>query len=78
MPGLNPLKISGWRAGLTLVGQLGPGLFPFETLGPVWPVMGAGPGPKVPTMPPFFYQGGEPSPAGKKSKIDLHIMGNVT
>ena len=54
---------------------MGPGPFPFETLGPVWHVMGAGPRLKVPTMPPFSYQGGKPSPVGKKSKID-RIMGN--
>ena len=24
--------------------------FPFETFGSVWPAMGVGPGPKVPTM----------------------------
>ena len=55
---------------------MGPRPFPFETLGPVWHVMGAGHGPKVPTMPPFSYRGGKPSPAGKKSKIDRRIMGN--
>ena len=27
-------------------------------------------------MPPFSYRGSEPSPAGKKSKFDCHIMGN--
>ena len=38
--------------------------------------MGVGPGPKVPTMPPFSYQGGKQSPDGKKSKVDRRIMGN--
>ena len=38
--------------------------------------MGAGPGPKVPTMPPFSYRGGKLSSTGKKSKIDRRIMGN--
>ena len=55
---------------------MGPGPFPFETLGPVWPVMGARHGPKVPTMPPLSYRGDKPSPTGKKSKIDRRIMGN--
>ena len=27
-------------------------------------------------MPPFSYQGGKPSPAGKKNKTNHHIMGN--
>ena len=57
-------------------GVVGSGPFPFETLGPIWPVMGVGPGPKVPTMPPFSYRGGKPSPARKKSTIDCRIMGN--
>ena len=56
--------------------QPGPGPFPFETLGPVWPAMGVEPGPKVPTMPPFSYRGGKSSPAGKMSKVDRHNMGN--
>ena len=76
MSGLNPLEISGQRVGLTFVGQQGPGPFPFETHGPVWPAMGVGPGPKVPTMPPFSYLRGKPSSTGKKSKIDRRIMGN--
>ena len=58
------------------MGQLGPEPFSFKTLGPLWPAMGIGSGPKVPTMPPFSYRGGKPSPAGKKSKIDRRIMGN--
>ena len=53
-----------------------PGPFPFETLGLVWPAMGVGPEPKVPTMPPFSYQGGKLSPTGKMSKVDRRIMGN--
>ena len=31
------------------MGQPGPGPFSFKTLGPLWPAMGIGPGPKVPT-----------------------------
>ena len=58
------------------MGQPGPGPFSFKTLGPFWPTMGIGPGPKVPTMPPFSYRGGKPFPAGKKSKIDRRNMGN--
>ena len=76
MFGFNPLEISRRRVGQTLVGQPGPGPFPFETLGPVWPAMGVGPGPKVPTMPLFSYRGGRPSPAGNKNKIDRRVMGN--
>ena len=56
MSGLNPLEISGRRVGLTLVGQPGPGPFPFETLGPVWPAMGVGLEPKVPTGFSFYLK----------------------
>ena len=58
------------------MGQPVPGPFPFETLGSVGPAKGVGLGPKVPTMLPFSYRGGKPSPTGKKSKVDCHIMGN--
>ena len=64
------------RVGPAFGGQPVPEPFPFETLGSVWPAMGVGPGPKVPTMPPFSYQGGKPSPAGKMSKVGRRIMGN--
>ena len=50
--------------------------FPFKTLGSIWPAMGVGPGPKVPTMPPFSYRGGKTSPARKMRKVDHRIMGN--
>ena len=53
-----------------------PGPFPFETFGSVWPAMGVEPGLKVPTMPPFSYRGGKPSPDGKKSKVDRRIIRN--
>ena len=76
MSGLNPLEESGWRVSLGFVSQLVPRPFPFETLGSVWPARGVGPVPKVPTMPPFSYRGGKPSPAGKKSKVDRRILGN--
>ena len=46
----NPLEISGQRVGPTFVGQPGPGPFPFETFEPIWPTIGVGPGPKVPTL----------------------------
>ena len=52
------------------------GAFPFEALGSVWLARGVGPGPKVPTMAPFSYRGGRPSPVGKKSEVDRRIMGN--
>ena len=76
MSGLNPLEISERRVGSAFVGQPMPGPFPFETPGSVWTAMGIRPGPKVPTMPPFSYRGGKPSPAGKKSNVDCCIMGN--
>ena len=72
----NPLEISGRRVGRVFVGRLMTEPFPLEALGSVWRARGFGPGPKVPTMPPFSYRGGRPSPAGKKSKIDCLIMGN--
>ena len=50
MSRLNPLEISGRRVGPTFVGKLGPGPFSFETLGPIWPAMGVGHGPKVPKI----------------------------
>ena len=33
-------------------------------------------GPKVPTIPPFSYRGGRPSPVGKKNKVDHRMIGN--
>ena len=74
--GLNPLEISERLVGLTFVRQPGPGPFPFETLGPIWPAMGVRHGPKVPTMPPFSYRGGKSSQTRKMSKVDRRIMGN--
>ena len=50
--------------------------FPFGALGLGRLARGVGLGPKVPTMPPFFYRGGRPSPVGKKNKVDRHIIGN--
>ena len=37
---------------------------------------GAGPGPKVPTMPPFSLPRRKIIPDWEKSKVDRHIMGN--
>ena len=65
------------RVSLTFRGQPMPGPFPFETLGSVWPTMGVRSGPKVPTMPPFSYRGGKSSPAGKMSKVDRRIHGEL-
>ena len=50
MSGLNPLEITGRRVGQVFMRQLGLEPFPFEIFGPVWPAMGFGPGPKVPTI----------------------------
>ena len=50
MSGLNPLEISERRVSSAFGGQSVPGPFPFETLGSVWPAMGVGPRPKVPTL----------------------------
>ena len=50
--------------------------FPFETPRSVWTARGVGHEPKVPTMPPFSYRGGKPSPTGKKSHVDRRIIGN--
>ena len=68
--------VSGQRVGPAFMGRLVAGPFPFEVLGPGRLAMGVGPGPKVPTMPPFFYRGGKPSPDRKKSKFDHPTMGN--
>ena len=74
--GLIPLATSRRRVGPAFGGQPVPEPFLFEILGLVWPAMGVGPEPKVPTMPLFSYRGGKPSPAGKKSKVDHRIIGN--
>ena len=58
------------------MGQPGPRPFSFKTLGLLWPAMGIGLGPKVPTMPPFSYRGGKPSSVGRKRKCDRRNMGN--
>ena len=77
MSGPNPLEISGRRVGPAFVGWLMSRPFPLGALGLIWRARGVGSGPKVPTMPPFSYRGGRPSPTGKKSKINRRIMGNI-
>ena len=72
----NPLGVPGRRVDQAFLGQLVLGSFPFEALGSGRLARGAGPGPKVPTMPPFSCGGGRPFPVGKKNKFDRHIMGN--
>ena len=74
--GPNPLGVPGRRVGRAFLGQLVSWPFPFEALRWGRLARGAGPGPKVSTMPPFSCQGGRPSPVGKKNKVDRHIMGN--
>ena len=88
MSGLNPLEIFERRVYQAFVGQPVPGSFPFEgqpvpepfpfeTLGSVWPARGAGSGPKVPTMPPFSYREGKPSPAIKRVRLTVVSWGIV-
>ena len=47
---LNPPEISEPMISPTFEDQPVPGPFPFEALELVWPAMGVGPGPKVPTI----------------------------
>ena len=74
--GPNPLRVPGRRVGREFLGRLAYGSFPFGALGSGRLARGAGPGPKVPTMPSFSYRGGRPSLVGKKNKVDSHIIGN--
>ena len=66
-----PLGVSGKRVGLTFMGWLVAGPFPFEVLESGRLAVGVGPGPKVSTMPHFFYQGGKPSPVGKRVSLTV-------
>ena len=74
--GPNPLGVPEQRVGRSFLGQLVFGPFPFEALGSGRLARGDGPGPKVPTMPPFSCRGGRSSPVRKNNKVDHHIMGN--
>ena len=76
MSGTNPLRVPGRRVGRAFLGRLAFGPFPYGALGLGRIARGAGPGPKVPTMPPFSYQGGRSSPVEKKNMVDRHIIGN--
>ena len=76
MSGPNPLGVPGQMVGRVFLGRLAFGPFPFGALGLGRLAKGAGPGPKVPTMPPFSFRGGRPSPVEKKNKVDCHIIGN--
>ena len=74
--GTNPLRVPGRRVDRAFLGRLASGPFPYWALGLGLLARGAGPGPKVPTMPPFSCQGGRSSPVEKKNKVDRHIIGN--
>ena len=67
---------SGQRVDRAFLGCLAFGPFPFEALRLGRLARGAGPGPKVPTMPPFSCRGGRPSLVRKKNKVDRRIIGN--
>ena len=73
----NPLRVPGRRVSHAFLGRLASGPFPFGALGLSRLARGAGPRPKVPTMPPFSCRGGRPSPVRKKNKVVRHIMGTV-
>ena len=66
----------GYPSARVFLGRLVSEPDPLKALGSGRLTRGAGPGPKVPTMPPFSYRGGRPSLVGKKNKVDRHIMGN--
>ena len=77
MFGPYPLGASGRRVCLAFLGRLVAGPFPFEALGSGRLAMGVGLGPKVPTMPPFFYRGGKPSPFGKRISLTIISWGTI-
>ena len=77
MSGPYPLGVSWQRVGPTFLGRLVAGPFHFEVLGSGRLAMGVGLGPKVPTMPPFFYRGGKPSPVGKRVSLIVISWGIV-
>ena len=71
--GPHPLGVSRQKVGPAFLGRLVAG--PLRLLGRL--AMGVGPGPKVPTMPPFFYRGGKPSPVGKRVSSTVISWGIV-
>ena len=73
MSGPHPLGVSGQKVGPAFLGQLL--ARPLRLLGRL--AMGIGPGPKVPTMPPFFYRGGKPSLVGKRVSLIVISRGIV-
>ena len=77
MFGPYPLGVSGQRVSSAFLARLVAGPFPFKVLGSGRLAMGVGPGPKVPTMPPFFYRGGKPSPVGKRVSLTVISWGIV-
>ena len=75
--GPNPFGVPRRRIVRAFLGRLASEPNPFGTLGLGQLARGVGPGPMVPTMPPFSYQGGGSSSVGKKiNKLDHHIIGN--
>ena len=71
----NVWALSVW--GILAEGRLVAGPFLFKVPGSGRLAMGVGPRPKVPTMPPFFYQGGKPSPIGKRVSLTAISWGIV-
>ena len=64
--GPNPLGVPERRIRRDFLGRLAFGPNPFRALGLGRLTKGAGPGPMVPIMPPFFCRGGRSSPVGKQ------------
>ena len=77
MSGPYQLGVSRRRVDPAFLGRLVAEPFPFEALGSGRLAMGVGLGPKVPTMPPFFYRGGKPSPVGKRVSLIVISWGTV-
>ena len=77
MSGPYLLEVSGMRVGPAFLSRLVVGPFPFEALESGRLAMGVGVGPKVPTMPPFFYRGGKPSLVGKRVSLTVISCGTI-